>query len=291
MTVTVAADDDTAPQLTITRGAGQPDPVRADTVVFRVSADEPVTDLAAGDVTVLGTTGAQTVAINRVDGRTFDVSVTGMRRSGSVKVRLAAGAVEDLAGNPSAEKVSPAISWVSRHAPSLETVFEQRCLSDGGVVAIRLAPDNGSRVSIRSNNAGLLPQSRMSLARSGNRLSLVVRPRPGVSGVARVTVTATNAAGSDELVVSVFVGTARGDVMQGSAGPDVLLGRGGGDALAGGDGMDLLCGGQGADRLRGGKGLDALYGEQGDDVLFRSFDQDRLDGGAGRDRVVWDPAS
>ncbi len=157
--------------------------------------------------------------------------------------------------------------------------------SNGGVVALRLAPDDGSVVSVTSSNTALLPASRIGLSRSGDRLRLTVRPVARASGVARVTITAANTAGTRRLVVRVVVGTSGRDRIVDSALTDVMLGRGGDDVLRGNLGTDLICGGRGDDWMRGGKGRDSMYGQAGDDVMVGSRARDKFVGGPGRDRI------
>ena len=117
--------------------------------------------------------------------------------------------------------------------------------------------------------------------------------------------------GADELR-----GAAAAEVIDGGAGPDTVRAGGGDDTVFGDRGSDRLAGGSGndrlfgdpaqgdgvytpiirmgADRLSGGRGDDELYdaggrnvmlGGAGDDLLEGGPRPDRLDAGAGRDRV------
>jgi hypothetical protein len=277
--------DATAPTMTVTRTAGQADPVRAGQVVFTARASEPVSDLTPGHIALLGTAGADATSVRRVDATTFELTVTGMRTDGTVQVRTAGGAVRDAAGNPAAERSSDAVTWSATALPRVIPVFDQSCVGNGGVLALRLDPDDGSELTVTSSNAALLPSSRIELTGTAGLLELAVRPRGGESGTARVTVTATNAAGSHRLVVRVVVGTSGPDRIAGSRLTDVVLGRGGSDSLRGGKGTDLLCGGGGDDRLRGGDGNDSLYGHSGDDVMKGGRNRNRFVGGPGRDTI------
>jgi subtilisin-like proprotein convertase family protein len=276
--------DMTAPVLSLSPASGQPDPVRGDEVVVVVRADEPVGDLVPDAVRVLGGTGADAVSIARVDASTFSVTVTGMQRTGVVQVATVAGAVSDHAGNDSAVAVSPGVRWAAMRLPGITLAGEQRCVQRGAVVGLRLTGDDGSTLRATSSNAALLPPSRVLLRRAGSAVRLVLLPRGMASGRARITVTATNEAGSRRLVLGVAVGSAEPDRVAGGAGPDVLLARGRADRLRGGGGRDLLCGRRGDDLIVGGPGRDTLFGEEGDDVLVASR-QDRVVGGPGRDEV------
>jgi Ca2+-binding RTX toxin-like protein len=121
----------------------------------------------------------------------------------------------------------------------------------------------------------------------------VPAPSPGAPSPAPKGCTITGTSGND-----VLTGTPARDVICGLGGNDKLIARGGDDVLLGGAGADVLHGGAGADRLLGGlgndrlvggTGADRLLGEQGLDVLLaRDRAQDRLDGGAGRDRAQID---
>jgi hypothetical protein len=77
------------------------------------------------------------------------------------------------------------------------------------------------------------------------------------------------------------------DQLYGGAGNDILYGRGGNDELWGDDGDDKLYGGADNDRLIGGAGNDLLDGGEGDDRLGGSGGNDVLAGGAGFDRAEY----
>ncbi len=278
--------DASAPVLTITRGPGQPDPVVGNQVSFVVESSEPVSDLTSGEVTMGGTSGATTATVTRVDIDTFSVAVTGMAATGSVTVTAAAGAVADGSGNTSAAATSPSVAWAATDAPVITPVFDQTCSGAVANIALRLAPDDGSTVTVSSSNTVLLPLARITLTRTGSALALSVQPVAGRSGVAQVTVTATNASGASSYVVRVVVGTLRVDELVGGALTDIMFGRGANDLLSGNEGLDLLCGGPGNDRLTGGQGRDSLYGQGGDDTLVGTEDVDKLVGGPGRDTVT-----
>jgi Ca2+-binding RTX toxin-like protein len=93
----------------------------------------------------------------------------------------------------------------------------------------------------------------------------------------------------------VLAGAGGNDVLEGGPGKDMLNGGDGADVLEGEAGPDMLNGGNGADVLRGGQGGDKLSGDSGRDVVFGGDGNDttfgwdgfadRLDGGAGVDRV------
>lgn len=80
-------------------------------------------------------------------------------------------------------------------------------------------------------------------------------------------------------------GTAAAESMSGGAGDDSLNGAGGNDTLNGGDGADMLNGDAGNDALNAGAGNDALDGGEGNDVLNGDLGNDTLYGSAGNDTL------
>lgn len=282
------AHDGAAPALTITRGPGQADPVRVGQVVFDVTADEPVSDLAAADVVLDGTAGATAATVRRTGAATFEVTATGMTARGTVELSVAAGAVHDPAGNPSTAAGPLAIAWSTTRPPAVGILFDNRCLAGGlgGTIGLRLTPDVPTTVTMTSSDPGLVRPADVVVTGRGDgdlRALVTVRPRAGRSGTATVTITATNAAGSDRRTFRVVVGTDGPDLVVGTSRPDLVLARGGDDVVRGAGERDLVCGGAGDDRLYGGAGRDALYGGTGDDLLVGGRLSDRLVGGPGRD--------
>jgi len=171
-------------------------------------------------------------------------------------------------------------------APRLTITMDRRCLGNGGAtIGLLLRPTAPTTYDVASSNRGLLPPSRVRVdARAGGDVRVELRPVGSRSGVALVTLTATNAAGSSQVVFRVVVGTDGPDRLRGSGRTDVVLARGGDDVSGGRAGGDLLCGGPGDDRLRGGLGPDVLRGQGGDDRL-RGGPEDVLDGGPGSTEV------
>lgn len=84
-----------------------------------------------------------------------------------------------------------------------------------------------------------------------------------------------------------IVGNNTANDLDGNGGDDKLIGRGGKDYLEGGDGNDTLYGGSGNDFLFGGNGNDRMFGGSGNDWMDVSFGENLLDGGKGRDQLVF----
>jgi Ca2+-binding RTX toxin-like protein len=125
--------------------------------------------------------------------------------------------------------------------------------------------------------------------------------------------------GFENIIATAFNDTIIGDgganVIEGGAGNDKLIANSGNDTINAGDGNDSAFGGSGSDTLNGGSGNDWLYGQgendtlnggdgndnffggtgrnisnggNGNDRFFMDQDSsDRIDGGAGDDRVVY----
>jgi cyclophilin family peptidyl-prolyl cis-trans isomerase len=121
---------------------------------------------------------------------------------------------------------------------------------------------------------------------------LVLDYLPGQSGIAEITVRATNLLGEtqdDTFLVNIAplvpTGSAGDDILVGTAEDDTINGRGGNDRIRGKAGNDRLIGGSGNDRLIGGADNDTLIGRGGNDFLNGSAGNDILKGGNGNDTL------
>jgi len=134
---------------------------------------------------------------------------------------------------------------------------------------------------VSSSNQALAPTRGISFGGSGANRTLTVRPVPGRSGTATVTVNGlSDGRVMGSVPVTVRVGANGADDLAGGGGADMLFGQNGADDLAGGGGTDLLCGGNGPDSLSGGAGDDTVDGGRA---------KDRLGGGPGADLFVGGP--
>jgi Ca2+-binding RTX toxin-like protein len=84
----------------------------------------------------------------------------------------------------------------------------------------------------------------------------------------------------------VLVGTAGRDVLSGRGGDDCLFGRSNDDRMSGGTGADLLYGASGDDRLSGNAGNDALRGGNGNDTISPGAGKDMVAGQGGNDTIT-----
>lgn len=86
-------------------------------------------------------------------------------------------------------------------------------------------------------------------------------------------------------------GDAGDDRMFAGWGQDLMTGGFGTDRMTGGNGIDTLYGGGGRDYMYGGEGRDYFYGGAGNDVMYCTPGDAVVQGGAGRDTVIFDPTA
>jgi hypothetical protein len=92
----------TGPNVSLEQAAGQADPASSSPVHFTVVFSEPVNGFSNQDVTLGGTAGASSAVVTEIgshNGTTYDVAVSGMRRSGTVQASVAANVAQDAASN------------------------------------------------------------------------------------------------------------------------------------------------------------------------------------------------
>jgi hypothetical protein len=110
--------DTTPPTVTIDAAAAQADPTSADPIYFTARFSEPVIGFAAADVLLTGSSAGGGLTTTLSGGPSvYDVAVSGMTSIGTVVATIPAGAVLDLAGNPSLASTSAhnSVNW----APSI----------------------------------------------------------------------------------------------------------------------------------------------------------------------------
>ena len=107
--IPMTASDTIPPTVTIDQAEGQSDPSSDDTLNFTVGFSEKVTGFEADDILLEGTAGASKAEVTPVGtfGTSYNVTVSGMKQSGTVKASVKANAVKDTAGN---ENTKPSTS-------------------------------------------------------------------------------------------------------------------------------------------------------------------------------------
>ncbi len=154
--------DTTPPPVTVELAQDQTDVTSADTVNFKVTFSEPVTDFTKDDVAVGGTAGAMTATVSG-SGTTYNVAVTGMNQGGTVVITVGAGVAHDQAGNPNlpAANIDNSVTYVppqggSAYTPQqiltaygIESTLPDSLIGDGTgqTIAIIVAYDNPNLVS------------------------------------------------------------------------------------------------------------------------------------------------
>ena len=99
--------DRTPPSVTIDQAMGQTDPTSVSPINFKVTFAEDVTGFTSADVSTTGSTAGGSLSVAVSGGpKIYNVSVSGMTTSGTVKVSFGAGAAMDTAGNGS---VAPSV--------------------------------------------------------------------------------------------------------------------------------------------------------------------------------------
>ncbi len=249
---------------------------------------EPINGLTIEDLGLAGCT-ASALAASRTG---FSVLLT-PSSSGTCSVSLPAGAVTDDATNTNVASatLSRVADLTAPAVPVLLVTRDDRCYSNGSAaLGLRLqSGDASTTFSVGSSNTSLLPESGLLLTGLGDgdrALRLELKPDRRESGVALVTITATNEDGTARLVIRVVVGTNGSDHLRGSRLTDVMLGHRGADVAEGRGGRDLLCGGAGPDTLSGGGKSDVVHGQKGDDSLDGGPGNDVLVGGPGDDTLA-----
>jgi hypothetical protein len=187
-----------------------------------------------------------------------------------------------------ANLVSTLLNTTGASAGPAVRVVPGSCAPDGrqGTVALDLGEASaGLSMRVPPDDQALVPISDISVGGSGANRTLTVRPVPGRTGTAVVTVNRLSegqVTGSVDVTVQVGATSS----VTGGPGPDLLFGGNGADTLTGGGGNDLLCGGNSPDTLSGGDGDDALDGGRGPDRLSGGPGADRFAGGQGKDVAV-----
>ena len=100
---TVTNIDKVPPTVTVNQAVTQVDPTGSSPILYTVVFSKPVADFATGDVILSGTAGAMTASVTEIapnNGTTYQVTVSGMTKNGTIIAAIAANVAHDAAGNP-----------------------------------------------------------------------------------------------------------------------------------------------------------------------------------------------
>ncbi|MEP2671383.1 MAG: T9SS type A sorting domain-containing protein [Cyclobacteriaceae bacterium] len=190
---------------TVAISVSGPDPTNANPV-FQVVFNEPinVSTFAPGDVSLSGTAGATTAVIAEIapnDGTTFTITASGMTGAGTVIADIAAGLIEDLAGNTNSisnagtsityDNVAPTVVLNDNHADNIVRD------ADNVTITAVFTEANGLSGTPTITIAGLTPAV-SNVPMSGGPLSwtYVWNVPSGNNGSHAVTISATDLAGN-----------------------------------------------------------------------------------------------
>ncbi|MCU1379840.1 MAG: hypothetical protein JWN29_2823 [Acidimicrobiales bacterium] len=128
--------DVTPPTVTINQAAGQADPTNVATagspINFTIVFSEPVTGVAASDVTLSGTAGGLASATKALSGSgsAYNLAVSGLTGSGTVTATVGATVAQDTAGNDSAASTSTDNSVTYDVTPPTVTINQATAQAD-----------------------------------------------------------------------------------------------------------------------------------------------------------------
>ncbi len=140
---TIVTIDTAAPTVTINQAAGQADPTTITPITFSIVFSETAAWLVPAPITLSGTAAASTAVVTG-SGTTYSAAVSGMTRTGTVVVDIAASAAQDVAGNLSTASTSTdkTVTFTDATAP---------------VVVISSFTPGGSQTSVSTGTAGFGP--------------------------------------------------------------------------------------------------------------------------------------
>ncbi|PYT00800.1 MAG: hypothetical protein DMF63_05700 [Acidobacteria bacterium] len=147
-------------------------------------------------------------------------------------------------------------------------------------------PPGSLTLSATSSNTALVPNANVVFGGSGANRTMMVTAVPQVTAQSStITITVSDGQESNQIIVTLTVGTNDADTINGTNGTDIIFGRNGDDIINAGGSIDLVCGGNGMDAISGGAGADTLGGDNGNDTLNGDDGNDALLGGGGNDTL------
>jgi hypothetical protein len=237
-------------------------------------------DAVAKKLTVITTSGADTVIVSLSAGNTLSVSVNGVNdynlASASSASVLTLIDVETNGGND-----------VINLGATSKPILTATTLSGGNgadTITGGAGPDNIFGGAGNDSIDGGLGSDTVSGGADNDTMSYATRTNP-------VNVNLDLLQNDGEAGELDWVGAGVNDVesVMGGAGNDVLTGSALGNYISGGAGADLIHGMDGSDTLVGGAGGDSIYGDNDADFIFaKDGEFDVIDGGPGTDSAQVD---
>jgi exo-beta-1,3-glucanase (GH17 family) len=137
------------PDVTINRGASQPDPTSVQPIVFDVVFSEPIDDttLTAADIDLSASTAdvsGATVTISKITAATYTVRVDGVTTRGDVTATIPAGQVSDFVGNPNTASTSTDNTVAFLHAGVISLTTSTLTTTEGTKITITASRTGGS---------------------------------------------------------------------------------------------------------------------------------------------------
>lgn len=192
---------DTVPPSVTSFKSATSSPTSAATVTFSLTFSEPVSGLAASDLSISGGAGGCSVGAVSGSGASYTIPITGCG-TGTLAATLHAGAVRDAAGNagPTSGKTSPTVT-IDRSpptvaVPSLKLKTNARVSASGLPVTLRWSGvDAGSGIASYAVARSFDGGSTWTVVASG-LTSMSMTARVAASGSVRFRVRATDRAGN-----------------------------------------------------------------------------------------------
>jgi len=137
-----------------------------------------------------------------------------------------------------------------------------------------------------NSNPGLVSNASIVLGGTGANRTMSVTAAAKKTGQAAITLALSDGKVTVPVLITVIVGSDKGETLNGTSGTDMVFGLSGPNTINGNAGDDLLCGGGGSDTIGGGTGNDSLGGGNGNDTIGGGDGADILRGSSGNDTLT-----
>ncbi len=289
--LTPRADDDVAPEVSVTTPADGAEDVAVDADVA-VTFSEPVDAAASAFDVTCSSSGTHDATVSGGP-TTFTIDpASSFHQHEYCTVTVDDTGVSDVDATDPPDHMAAdyAITFrVANPAPTFWIAAAAGCSTElpGGsflVTVDDLETDPAALALDLTGNSSraLVPNDAVAISGTSRR-SISITPADRKSGSGILTFTLSDGVNDVTFDIDIQLGTNGDDTLVGTDAPDLLVGGKGMDSLDGAGGPDVLCGGNGDDALVGGGGDDLLFGERGDDTLTGGTDADAFSGGAGAD--------